>query len=113
MPDVTVVIPGYRQSDDIHSLLGALEHALDGHDWEAILVVDDAPQGTSARVREQAQQDRRVRCIERIGRRGLASACLEGMLASSAPYVAVIETDLQFDGRLLAQMLNAIRQGDE
>src|SRR5436190_15337273 len=107
MPDVTVVIPAYRQREDIHSLLAALEQALDGHDWETILVVDDAPEGTSAGVREQAQQDRRVRCIERVGRRGLASACVEGMLASSAPYVAVIEAHLPFDG-LLARMLNSI-----
>jgi dolichol-phosphate mannosyltransferase len=113
MPDVTVVIPAYRQREDVHSLLASLEQALDGRDWETIVVVDDAPEGTSASVRGQAQQDRRVRCIERIGRRGLASACLEGMLASSAPYVAVIETGLPFDGRLLGQMLDAIQQGDE
>jgi dolichol-phosphate mannosyltransferase len=63
-------------------------------------------------VRERAQKDRRVRCVHRIGRRGLASACIEGMLASSAPYVAVIDADLQHDEKLLPALLERIRAGD-
>ena len=49
--------------------------------------------------------DDRVRCIRRIGRRGLAGACIEGMLSSQARYVAVIDADLQHDETLLAAML--------
>jgi dolichol-phosphate mannosyltransferase len=113
MPELTVVVPAYRERDNIPALLAALAQALEGRDWETIIVVDDAPDGTDAFVRERAQQDRRVRCIHRVGRRGLASACVEGMLASSAPYVAVIDADLQHDERLLPEMLDAIKQGNE
>src|SRR5207244_4892820 len=74
-----------------------------------IIVVDDAYDGSEGLVRERAQQDRRVRCLHRIGRRGLASACIEGMLASSAPYVVVIDADLQHDERLVPQLLAAAR----
>jgi dolichol-phosphate mannosyltransferase len=49
-----------------------------------------------------------VRCIQRIGRRGLASACVEGILASSAPYVAVMDADLQHDEQLLPRMLDTL-----
>jgi dolichol-phosphate mannosyltransferase len=112
MPELTVVVPAYRERDNIPALLAALERSLEGRDWETIIVVDDALDGTEGIVRERAQQDPRVRCIHRVGRRGLASACVEGMLASSAPYLAVIDADLQHDERLIPQMLDAIKQGD-
>ena len=113
MPELTVVVPAYCERDNIPVLLRALAQALEGRDWETIIVVDDALDGTDGLVRERAQEDRRVRCIHRVGRRGLASACVEGMLASSAPYIAVIDADLQHDERLLPQMLDAIKQGGE
>jgi dolichol-phosphate mannosyltransferase len=110
MPELTVVVPAFRERENIPALLGALEQALSGIDWETIVVVDDAFDGTEDLVRERAQQDRRVRCLHRIGRRGLASACIEGMLASSAPYVAVIDADLQHDETLVPKLLAAAKQ---
>jgi dolichol-phosphate mannosyltransferase len=112
MPELTVVVPAYRERENIRPLLSALEKALAGHDWEAIFVVDDALDGTEEIVREVAQRDRRVRCLQRIGRRGLASACIEGMLASSAPYLAVIDADLQHDEAQLPALLQKMRAGD-
>jgi dolichol-phosphate mannosyltransferase len=105
MPELTVVVPAFRERENIVPLLAALKEALEGLDWETIVVVDDAFDGTEEVVREQAQRDGRVRCVHRIGRRGLASACIEGMLASSAPYLAVIDADLQHDETLVPRLL--------
>jgi dolichol-phosphate mannosyltransferase len=105
MPELTVVVPAYRERENLPLLLDALDRALAGIDWETIVVVDDADDGSEALVRERAQRDGRVRCIQRIGRRGLASACIEGMLASSSPYLAVIDADLQHDETLMPQLL--------
>src|SRR5437899_11069886 len=110
MAELCVVVPAFRERENIPQLLRALEQALVGLDWEAIIVVDDAYDGSEVLVRERAQQDRRVRCLHRIGRRGLASACIEGMLASSAPYVAVIDADLQHDETLVPQLLAKARR---
>jgi len=112
MPQLTVVVPAYRERDNMAPLLDALGKSLEGSDWETIVVVDDSDDGTDRLVRERAQQDARVRCLHRVGRRGLASACVEGMLASSAPYLAVIDADLQHDERLLPQMLETLVRGD-
>ena len=109
MPELTVVVPAFRERENIPGLLAALEQALAGLDWETIVVVDDALDGSEELVRERAQRDPRVRCLHRIGRRGLASACIEGMLASSAPYIAVIDADLQHDETLLPGMLAAAK----
>jgi dolichol-phosphate mannosyltransferase len=112
MPELTVVVPAFRERDNIPALLPALEKALEGIDWETIVVVDDALDGTEQLVRERAQRDNRVRCLHRIGRRGLASACIEGMLASSSPYVAVMDADLQHDESLLPHLLQAVKAED-
>ena len=57
------------------------------------------------------RRDPRVRCIRRIGRRGLSGACIEGILASSAPYAAVIDADLQHDETQLPKMLALLQSG--
>jgi dolichol-phosphate mannosyltransferase len=110
MPELSVVVPAFGERDNILPLLGALEKALQGLDWETIIVVDDAFDGTEDVVRKRAQEDRRVRCVHRIGRRGLASACIEGMLASSAPYLVVIDADLQHDEALVPKLLDAAKR---
>ncbi|HEX6690452.1 MAG TPA: glycosyltransferase family 2 protein [Burkholderiales bacterium] len=109
MPEITVVVPAFRERENIPRLLDALETALAGLDWETIVVVDDSFDGSEDLVRSRAQRDPRVRCLHRIGRRGLASACIEGMLASSAPYVAVMDADLQHDETLTPQLLEAAK----
>jgi len=108
--DVTVVIPTLNERDNVAPLLARLDAVLAGIPWEAIFVDDDSTDGTRDAVREIGRRDSRVRLIHRIGRRGLASACIEGALASAAPYLAVIDADLQHDERLLPQMLRALRR---
>jgi len=112
MPQLTVVVPAYAERENVLPLTAALDEALRGVDWEVIFVVDDALDGTEVVLRERAQHDRRVRCMHRIGRRGLASACIEGMLSSSAPYVAVMDADLQHDERLLPGLLETLTKSD-
>ena len=112
MPELTVVVPAYAERENVLPLVAALEQALRECDWEVVFVVDDARDGTEDILRERAQRDRRVRCIHRIGRRGLASACIEGMLASSAPYLAVIDADLQHDEKLLPELLRTLQEKD-
>ena len=111
-PELTVVVPTFNERTNIPLLLARLQRTLDGIEWEVIFVDDNSPDGTAAAVRSLGESDARVRCIRRIGRRGLAGACLEGMLASQAQFVAVMDADLQHDETLLAAMLARLRPGD-
>jgi dolichol-phosphate mannosyltransferase len=92
-------------------MVAALDAALTGIDWEVVFVDDDSPDGTAQQARALAAQDRRVRCIRRVGRRGLSSAVIEGALSSSADYVAVIDGDMQHDETRLPAMLKAVTDG--
>src|SRR6185437_4876619 len=109
-PELTIVVPTFNEHDNIVPLLERLNAVLAGIAWEAIFVDDDSGDGTADAVRAAARRDTRVRCIQRIGRRGLAGACIEGILASSAPFVAVMDADLQHDEAILPQMLEALRR---
>ncbi len=108
---LSVIIPTLNERDNIEPLLGLLAAALPPTSWEVIFVDDDSRDGTADHVRAIARRDPRVRCLQRIGRRGLATACMEGVLASAAPYVAVMDADLQHDERLLPQMLAVLESG--
>jgi dolichol-phosphate mannosyltransferase len=110
-PVLSVVIPCYNERPNVAPMIARLDKTLDGIAWEAIYVDDDSPDGTAGEVRRIAQTDPRVRCIRRIGRRGLASAVIEGALASSAAFVAVIDGDLQHDETRLPVMLRALQGG--
>ena len=111
MPELTVVVPTFNEAANVAAVVEAVDRALAGVDWELMFVDDDSPDGTAERVRAIAQADRRVRCVQRVGRRGLSSACVEGMLASSAPCLAVMDGDLQHDPALLRPMLDTLRGG--
>lgn len=111
-PVLSVVIPTFNEAQNVAELAARLERALDGIAWEAIIVDDNSPDGTSAVAKALAAKNPRVRCLRRLGRRGLAGACLEGILSSSAPYVAVIDGDMQHDESLLPRMLKRLTDNE-
>ena len=105
---LSIVIPTFNERQNVRELIGRVETALAGISWEMIFVDDDSPDGTSAEVKSIAARDSRIRCIRRIGRRGLSSACIEGMLASAAPTLVVMDADLQHDETRIPAMLEAL-----
>jgi dolichol-phosphate mannosyltransferase len=107
--ELGVIVPCFNERHNVPILVGKLDVALRGIEWEVIFVDDDSPDGTANIVREIAIANPRVRCIQRIGRRGLATAVVEGMLATSASYFAVIDGDLQHDERLLPEMFKTLK----
>ena len=111
-PDLVVVVPTFNERDNIAPLLQKLAEALPGIRWEVVFVDDDSTDGTVAALEQACRADRRVRSVRRLGRRGLASAVVEGIQSSFAPYIAVMDADMQHDERLLAQMLEMLRRDE-
>jgi dolichol-phosphate mannosyltransferase len=111
-PELSVIIPTFNERANLVELTERIRACLGDYSWEIIYVDDDSPDHSAQLARELAAKDSRVRCIQRISRRGLSSACVEGMLSSSAPYLAVIDGDLQHDELLLPQMLAVLKQGE-
>jgi dolichol-phosphate mannosyltransferase len=104
-PQLAVIVPSYNERENIELLYEKVALALGGTPWEMIVVDDDSPDGTADVVNELSRVYANIRCVRRFGRRGLASACVEGMAVTSAPYVAVIDADHQHDETILPEML--------
>jgi dolichol-phosphate mannosyltransferase len=107
--ELTLVVPTFNERDNAPLLVERLFRVLEGVAWEVVFVDDDSPDGTADAVRALARRHSNVRCIQRLGRRGLASACVEGILSSAAPFVAVLDGDLQHDESLLPTMLEMLQ----
>jgi dolichol-phosphate mannosyltransferase len=109
---LSIVIPTFNERDNVVELCKRVDDTMKDVPWEIIFVDDNSPDGTSDVVRELARSDRRIRCLQRIGRRGLSSACIEGIMGSVAPYIAVMDADLQHDETILPKMLEALKAQD-
>jgi dolichol-phosphate mannosyltransferase len=107
--DLAVVVPTYNERENVPEFIARLEAALQGLSWELVFVDDDSPDETAELVREYARHDPRIRLVHRIGRRGLSSACIEGILTTTSNYVAVMDADMQHDESILPQMLETLR----
>ncbi len=108
--DLAIVLPTFNESGNVGPLVDRLEKTLAGAHYEVIFVDDDSPDGTADVVRRVAQRHDNLRVLHRIGRRGLASACIEGILAASAPFVAVMDADMQHDESVLPEMLRRMQE---
>jgi len=111
MIELAIVVPTYNERPNVGELVRRLAEALAGIEWEVVFVDDDSPDGTAEEVRALARRERRVRCLQRLGRRGLSRAVIEGVLSTSAPVIAVMDADLQHEEAVLPRMLE--RLGDE
>jgi dolichol-phosphate mannosyltransferase len=103
--DLAVVLPTFKERENIAELITRLEKTLQGLRWEIVFVDDDSPDGTADVIRAHARRDPRIRLIHRVGRRGLSSACIEGIMATTASRIAIMDADMQHDETILPKML--------
>ncbi len=110
--ELSIIAPTFNEAGNVEVLVDRLTAALRGIAWEILFVDDDSPDDTAARVEAVGRRVPQVRCLKRVGRRGLASACIEGFAATQAPFIAVMDADLQHDEALLPPMLEILRAGE-
>lgn len=111
VPTLGIIVPVLNEAPNIQPFVQELECCLAGESWEVIFVDDDSSDNTQQVVTALAKERPNIRLLERVGRHGLASACIEGLCSSLAPYLAVMDADLQHDPSILPQMLNSLRDG--
>lgn len=106
--EVAIVVPTLNEVANVEKLIAKLSIVLAGRGWEVVFVDDNSPDGTSGLVRRIGRHSRHVRIVQRVGRRGLSSAVVEGILATAAPIVAVMDGDLQHSEDALPLLIDAI-----
>jgi len=111
--DLTIVIPTLNERNNLAPLVQKIKNSLDGIEWEIVFVDDESHDGTLEEILRINRQEPRVRFIERIGRRGLSSACIEGFMTTSADLVAVMDADHQHDEKRLSEMVEILQDQPE
>lgn len=109
---LAIIVPTFNEADNVAALVDALDAALAGIAFEIVFVDDWSSDGTPDIVARMARTRQDVRLIRRFGRRGLSSAVVEGVLATTAPVVAVIDGDLQHDETILPALHASVAGGD-
>jgi dolichol-phosphate mannosyltransferase len=111
-PLLSIIVPTLNERDNVQELVRRLHETLKDLDWEVVFVDDDSTDGTPEALGDLSRCDARVRCLLRIGRRGLSSAVVEGILSTSSPFIAVMDADLQHDESILVAMLERLRSSN-
>src|SRR5262249_31128681 len=106
--DVAVVVPVFREADNVASIIGELHHHLSGYDWEVVFVDDDSDDGTADVVRSYARTDDRIRLVLRVHERGLATAGTAGMLTTKSRCIVLMDGDGQHDPRYIPELIAPI-----
>jgi dolichol-phosphate mannosyltransferase len=99
-PELSIVIPTYNERGNIAPLVDAVRGALGDVPWEMIVVDDDSPDQTFSEVSRLAREEPRLRCLRRVGRRGLSSAVIEGAMVANGGAIAVMDADFQHDEQI-------------
>lgn len=109
--DVSLILPTRNEAANIEEAISRAKAVLSRFTFEIIVVDDNSPDGTADIVRDLAAKDQRIRILQRLGRRGLASACIEGAMASASKVIAVMDADLQHDENVLPDLVSAVLEG--
>jgi putative flippase GtrA len=106
-PELTVIVPTRDEAENVGPLLEALERAVPAR--TEIIFVDDSDDDTPAAVAEAGRRCRHEvglihRPVERRGD-GLGGAVVEGLYAARAPWVCVMDGDLQHPPEVIRELL--------
>lgn len=113
IPEVSLVIPMYRESAQVSATVTAIQAQLAGacSEYEIILVDDGSADDTWSYVVKEAQSSPFVRGIRLSRNFGKEHAVAAGLEASRGRAVIVMDGDLQHPPTLLPEMIAAWREG--
>ena len=106
VPRVSVIIPTYNEVDNVGQLIGEIHGALQGMDYQIVVVDDNSPDGTYFAAKQIAERDSRVLALCRPSKLGLASAVLHGFKASNGNLVVMMDSDLSHRPHDLRNLLS-------
>ncbi len=109
----SIVLPTYKEKDNIVELIQAIFAALDASlDYEIVVVDDNSPDGTAEAVRHNFGDDSRVRLFVRTTERGLATAIRYGAERAAGDILVFMDTDFNHDPAILPQMIKFLEYYD-
>ena len=110
---ISIVVPTYREADNLALLAEAVDEALSGpgHGYELLFIDDDSRDGSEEICAELSARFP-VRIIVRKGERGLATAVIHGISMASGDIVVVMDADLSHPATAIPAMIERLRSGE-
>ncbi len=109
-PEVSLVVPAFDEEGNIVLLCEQIETALEGRDWECLLVDDESKDGTRHEMLEARARNPRFRVIAKTGWKGKSSSLLAGFREARGKLIATIDADLQDDPQDVARAITALEK---
>ena len=110
---VSVVAPVYNEEDTIGEFHSRVAAALDGVEFELLLVDDGSTDGTPALLDELAARDERVGVVRLSRNFGHQAALTAGLDHASGDVVVMLDSDLQDPPELILTLLERWRGGSD
>jgi len=111
-PDVSLVVPVYNEVDNLHPLHLAVSAAMEGHDYELVLVNDGSTDGSDAALDAIAEAHKEVRVIHFVRNYGQTAALTAGIRHARSPIIVTLDADLQNDPDDIPGMLAKLDEAD-
>jgi len=110
--DVSVVVTMLNEEGAVDELYGRLVAALDGRDWEAIVVDDGSTDGTYDRLRALHDSDPRLRAIRFKRNFGQHPAMHAGLARARGDRIVTMDGDLQNEPEDIPRLLETLDRVD-
>ena len=103
---IDIIIPVYNEADNVQLLVERLSRSLGqaGVSYH-LFFVDDRSTDNTVAILEQLKKKFPIKILNKKGEQGKAFSILEGAAASKAPYLAMIDADLQYPPESIPAML--------
>jgi glycosyltransferase involved in cell wall biosynthesis len=108
---VSVVAPMYEEEATAGQFVARVRDALDGVDFELVVVDDGSPDGTGAALAAEAAADERVKVLSLSRNFGHQAALTAGLEHAQGDVVVMLDGDLQDPPELIPTMLDRWREG--
>lgn len=112
-PEVSVIIPTYNEREGIEDQISVIFKSLNGAGikGEVVIVDDDSPDKTWEFC-ESLKSKYNLTVVHRVGKRGLASAVIDGFHAAHGDIRGVMDADGSHDAGILPDMVRSIQAGE-
>jgi dolichol-phosphate mannosyltransferase len=110
----SLVLPTYKESQNIQSIVQILSELLDGvfpGQYELIVVDDNSPDLTWKVAQDLLPDYPQLRVMRREAEKGLSTAVIRGWQVARGRILGVIDADLQHPPEVLLQLLGEMQQG--
>ena len=111
-PQVSLVVPVYNEAENIEPLHEAIGAALEGIEYETVLVNDGSNDGSKAVLDSLASRDPKNRVIHFVRNYGQTAALTAGIRHARAPIIVTLDADLQNDPADIPAMLQKLDEAD-